>query len=289
MEVSWHDSLVPRPKFPSTNLPRADTVSDPCWGILVWERDYCKSVVNLSQADYLQGLLNGLDMGIMCQQPAARLAQFVGNWARVTQDQWVLEAIQGYCLDFVKHPTQSRVPSTIQLPRDQRELVSIEVAKLREKGAISQAPPSPAGFISQLFLVPKKGGGQRPVINLKALNRFIRWEHFQMEGLHMLPDILMADDWMVKLDLKDAYLQVPIHPAHHQFLRFQWEGTTYHFQCLPFGLTSAPRVFTKIMRPVVGFLRQVGIRLLIYLDDMLILHQERDPLQCLVGLVIQFF
>ncbi len=105
----------------------------------------------------------------------------------------------------------------------------------------------------------------------------------------MLPDILMANDWMVKLDLKDAYLQVPIHPAHHQFLRFQWEGTTYHFQCLPFGLTSAPRVFTKIMRPVVSFLRQVGIRLLIYLDDMLILHQERDPLQCLVGLVIQFF
>ena len=173
-----------------------------------------------------------LDMSITCQQPAARLALFVGNWALITQDQWVLQAIQGYHLDLVSNPTQSRVPSQIQLPLDLRAAVTLEVSKLLDKGVIAQATASPTGFTSQLFLVPKKDGGLRPVLNLKALNRFIQWEHFQMEGLHMLPDILMPNNWMVKLDLKDAYLQVPIHQAHHQFLKFQWEGRMYYSQCL---------------------------------------------------------
>jgi len=57
-----------------------------------------------------------------------------------------------------------------------------------------------------------KEGGQRPVINLKALNRFVKHEQFKMEGLHILPShLIQAEDWMIKLDLKDAYLQIPIH------------------------------------------------------------------------------
>ena len=50
----------------------------------------------------------------------------------------------------------------------------------------------------------------------------------------------------------------------------------YEFACLPYGLASAPRVFTKLMKPVVGLLRQPGIRLIVYLDNMLIMPQSRD-------------
>ena len=63
---------------------------------------------------------------------------------------------------------------------------------------------------------------------------------------------------------------------HQKFLRFLWKETLYEFACLPFGLASAPRVFTKIMKPVVGLLRQLGIRIVIYLDDMLIMAQTRE-------------
>jgi hypothetical protein len=48
------------------------------------------------------------------------------------------------------------------------------------------------------------------------------------------------------------------------------------FACLPFGLATAPRVFTKLMKPVVGALRQRGIRLIIYLDDILIMAESHD-------------
>jgi hypothetical protein len=56
------------------------------------------------------------------------------------------------------------------------------------------------------FLVPKKDGGQTPVINLKNLNVFLRYEYFKMEGIHLLKDLLLKDDWLVKIDLTDAYL-----------------------------------------------------------------------------------
>ena len=101
------------------------------------------------------------------------------------------------------------------------------------------------------------GGRQRPVINLKGFNQFVKTEHFKMEGLHLLPDFLQPQDWMVKMDLKDAYLQIPIHPDYQHLLTFKWEGKTHKFQCLPFGLSAAPRVFTKLLKPVVGFLRQI--------------------------------
>ena len=50
--------------------------------------------------------------------------------------------------------------------------------------------PVEARFLSNIFLVPKKDGGQRPVINLKALNQFINTEHFKMEGIHTVKDLL---------------------------------------------------------------------------------------------------
>ena len=66
------------------------------------------------------------------------------------------------------------------------------------------------GFVNSVFLVPKKGGGQRPVVNLRPLNQFIPYEHFKIEGIHMLRDLLRKGDFMVKIELKDAYFTVPV-------------------------------------------------------------------------------
>ena len=68
-------------------------------------------------------------------------------------------------------------------------------------------------FYLSLFLVPKKDGGLRPVINLKKLNEFIAPHHFKMEGIHTLKDLLRKGDWMTKVDLKDAYFMIPIHQS----------------------------------------------------------------------------
>ena len=78
-------------------------------------------------------------------------------------------------------------------------------------------------------------------------------------------------DYMVKIDLKDAYLTVPIWQNHQKYLRFLWRDSLLEFACLPFGLASAPRVFTKLLKPVLSILRQGGIRFIVYLDDSLLM------------------
>ena len=83
-------------------------------------------------------------------------------------------------------------------------------------------------------------------------------------------------DWLTKLDLEDAYLSVPMNQAHTRLLRFQWQNQTYQFNTLPFGLSSAPYVFIKLLKPVVAILRRLGIRVVLYLDDMLIMAGTKE-------------
>lgn len=208
---------------------------------------------------------------------AGRTALHVPAWEKITSNQWTLQAIKGYKLDFKDQPQQSHKPQTVET-RQQSKLISEEVQKLLEKGAIQEVTEDEEGFYSRLFLVPKKDGQMRPVINLRPLNQFLVHNHFKMEGMHVVRDLLLKNDWMTRIDLKDAYFTIPINPIHWKYLRFKWLARTYQFTCLPFGLASAPRVFTKILRPVVGFLRSKGIRCVIYLDDILLLEQDKSRL-----------
>ena len=72
---------------------------------------------------------------------------------------------------------------------------------------VTHAPVLQPGFYSNLFLIPKKDGGQHLVINLKVLNRFVQKEHFKMEGIHTVKDLLRQGDWLAKVDLNDAFFE----------------------------------------------------------------------------------
>ena len=61
---------------------------------------------------------------------------------------------------------------------------------------------------------------------------------------------------------------------HRKYLRFLWNNIRYEFTCLPFGYSLAPRVFTKIFKPILASLRFKGIRLIISTDDILIIAES---------------
>ena len=211
---------------------------------------------------------------------AGRTSQFILNWKALTEDPWVIQTIEGgYTIPLVTTPVQQSRPHSPHSSIKETELLQEEIQHLLQKQAVQEAPPNSRGFFSNMFMVPKKDGGQRPVINLKQLNKFVKSEHFKMEGLHTVKVLIQQNDWMAKVDLKDAFFMVPIAQQHQHLLLFKTEMGTFHFKCLPFGLCTAPRVFTKVLKPAIELLRSVGIRLVIYMDDMLIMAHSKEMLR----------
>ncbi|XP_078608493.1 uncharacterized protein LOC144880269 [Branchiostoma floridae x Branchiostoma japonicum] len=154
--------------------------------------------------------------------------------------------------------------------------LDLEVETLLQKGAVKEVPFSSDLFISRLFTVPKKSGGLRPVINLRPLNRCLFVPKFKMEHLSLVQDLVRPGDFFCKIDLTDAYFSVAIHSTHQRFLSFAWKNRFYSFVCMAFGISTAPRIFSKILKVITSHLRRRGIRLICYLDDMLIIASDYE-------------
>ena len=180
---------------------------------------------------------------------------------------------EGYILPFHSHSPLSSTPITLPSysPFSIQGLTLVAaVDDLLSKGAIEPASPGP-GFYSRLFVTPKVTGGWRLVIDLSCLNRFLWLSHFRMETAQSVLQSIRSGDWMISLDLQDAYLQVPVHPESRRYLRFCLGDQVYQFRVLCFGLSSAPQVFTHVMAPVSSIMHRFGFRILRYLDDWFVL------------------
>ncbi len=206
--------------------------------------------------------------------------------------EWVMGIIKrGYSLQFARRPPRfSGVVSTSVQGENARVLRS-EVMTLLEKGAIEMVSPalSESGFYSRYFLIPKKDGGLRPILDLRRLNHALMRRPFRMITLKQILSQIRTEDWFCSLDLKDAYFHIQIAPHHRRFLRFAFEGVAYQYTVLPFGLSLAPRTFTKCMDAALSPLRQMGIRILNYLDDWLILAQSEVELLSHRTLILSHF
>lgn len=173
---------------------------------------------------------------------------------------------------------QSTLPRIFFSNEEKREM-TLAIRNLMDLGAITICKPQRDQFISKIFLAPKSNGGHRFILNLKQLNKFVSTDHFKMEDHRTASSMIPNHGFMATIDLKESYLLVPVANSHRKYLRFQFDNITFQLSAMPYGLCSAPRTFTKIMKEVVGHLRHRGFRSVIYLDDWLCLGDNYDECQ----------
>ncbi|KAG6938979.1 ORF I polyprotein, partial [Chelydra serpentina] len=113
--------------------------------------------------------------------------------------------------------------------------------------------------------------------------------NFHMVSLATIIPSLDPGDWYAALDMKDAYFHISITPAHRRFLHFVIRKTHYQFTGLPFGLCTAPRVFTKCMAVVAAFLCRHHVHVFPYLDDWLVHGRSRQQVQADIEMITDTF
>lgn len=109
-----------------------------------------------------------------------------------------------------------------------------------------------------------------------------------METLRSIGLSMEMGDFMVSLEIQDAYLHVAMALSHRHYLRFAILQQHSQFQVVPFGLATAPQFFTKIMVVMAAQLLCQGIRIFPYLDIRLILAQSQETLYCHLQVTIAF-
>lgn len=117
------------------------------------------------------------------------------------------------------------------------------------------------------------------ILNLKSLNEFIDYHYFKMDALRTAQKLIRPRCFMASVDVKDAYYSIPIAEEDRKFLMFEWKGKYYQYTLLPNGLSSALKIFTKIVKPVYALLRSVGHICMGHIDDSLFIGQNSSSFE----------
>lgn len=201
---------------------------------------------------------------------AGRLRYFAENW-KITSDESVLDIVQ-HCHIQLK---QGANPINTVIPRsyfnaNEEQIIETEIQKLLEMKVLIEVEHSSEEFLSPIFLVPKKGGEYRMTLNLKEFNENIDYHHFKMDTFECAIKLIKQNCYMASVDLRHAYYSVGISEEEQVKLRFVFKGKVFQYVCLANGISSALRLFSKLMKPVYATLRQLGYSNSGYIDDSLL-------------------
>uniref|UniRef100_A0A0C9Q0M0 Tf2-1_6 protein n=1 Tax=Fopius arisanus TaxID=64838 RepID=A0A0C9Q0M0_9HYME len=209
-----------------------------------------------------------------------QLSRFIPQWTDLGAPKHILDVLKGYSIPFVQKPPT--IPLTGKILRQHATKISPEMSKeirhMLRQGVLEKAFWE-TGFISPMFLIPKTDGKFRQIFNLRCLNEYLQPPKFRLINQRKIPYFLQKDDFLAKIDLSQAYLHIPIKLSHRRFLCLSYKDQLFNITCLPFGLSTAPLAFSRITNWIADVLRQKGIRVVVYLDDFLLAHQDAQQLQ----------
>lgn len=174
-------------------------------------------------------------------------------------------ATNGYNPTVIQHePSAERNnKSSLSHPKETELCLSDLLASRRvkkvEKGALWDINP--------LTMVIKPNKLRLCIDTARTVNKCIPSKKFRMRGLEHRLRYFRKGVWLGKIDLKNGYLHIPLHEEFKKFLGFEWKGSYYRYEWLPFGINDAPRIFQAFTNEVVKSLTKEGVHCEVYLDD----------------------
>jgi hypothetical protein len=166
------------------------------------------------------------------------------------------------------------------VPFAMRSTLSDEIKNMMAMGVIE---PSDSPFCSPLVMVKKPDGSNRSCIDFRRLNQACVFNAEPMPNADEIFAQLTSDKYFTKIDLCKGYWQIPMAQEAKKFTAFGTPDGLFQFTVMPFGLVTAPAIFTQMMRKLLSGLKHVHN----YIDDILIHTQTWDEHVQVVRSVLQ--
>ena len=139
---------------------------------------------------------------------AGGLRDSIEAWKQLTSDKEILLDISGVHIPCAYAPEQHLSGLKNNIPH--LPAIDTEISKMLSKGILEPANPCSGEILSSIFTRPKKDGTYRIILNLKSFNKCIPYQHFKMDTLKTVLNLIEKDCFLASLDLKDAYYSVPV-------------------------------------------------------------------------------
>ena len=154
------------------------------------------------------------------------------------------------------------------------DFVESAIQELLRVGSIVSCT-CPPDAVNPLSVSVQSSGKKRPILDLRHVNFFVNKSKIKFEDAQSMLNFLIGESrsnwWAYSFDIKSGYHNVETYPSRQRFLGFSWvfNGVRKYFKfvVLPFGLSTGPYIFTKVMRPLLKHWHSQALRIVVFLDD----------------------
>ena len=200
-----------------------------------------------------------------------RLFKSMEFWQSIGTLDFILDVIkEGYKIPFISTPPPKHYCNNASAVRE-ADFVDQAIAELLADNHVEELSSRPA-ILNPLTVSVQTSGKKQLILDLRHTNLHVFKQKFKCEGLHTIRDVFSKHFFVFSFDLKSGYHHVDIFPEQSAFLAFSWDFGTgvaryFQFTVLPFGLSSAPFIFTKLLKPLETLWRSHGIPVAIFFND----------------------
>jgi hypothetical protein len=219
-----------------------------------------------------------LELAPSLRPPVGNVSASWKEWKKLGASDWLLEGIRyGFRMCPLGEEWRPRGGRNMIQDKEQEAYMDKHINEMQLSGTLIEVGFMPKGVYG-MRLIPKKSDSKkmRNVINMRGLNIGLPYNKMKLESLQSVLPMIRPGDYLVTVDIKDAYHHFLVNPEDWSFLGIQWRNRHFLFRVLPFGASTSPYYFSKAMKVPIGALRREGVRVSNFFDDIITANQSLE-------------